>query len=458
MEKLIANLATSKITERTLKGTKYIVAPVSMIVEGVWPGSQGAVYYEGGDIARSVPAWNHKPITIGHPTLPDGTQVSGTSPEALEKHSVGLVLNTRFNKKTKKLQAEAWFEVDRLSKVDGGEIIHSALLANHKLEVSTGLFVDALIGNGSFNDKSYVAKATNYRPDHLAIILSGEGACSLKDGAGLLVNKAVKPSRPEAEPQLIGNAKNLSEIVDKVRESVYQTHEVYRDEEPSTYAYVEAIYDSYVIFSTRTSGESATFKQNYAMENDSVKLLGEVIPVVRKVTYSVQNKKDNMERQELIKKLGDTHAEFVTNMSEDVFKAIEKVFAQAASAPVAPVAPAEVKPIVCNSVEELLEHASEGVKNQINDAVTLAVSTRNALIEKIVANSKDQFTKDELASFTTAHLNKLATVIGPASVKTSGNAVYAGEAFVGNQSQGQKGQAPATESVPVPPSTFVKSK
>jgi hypothetical protein len=425
-----------------------------MIVEGVWPGSAGAVYYEGEDIARSVPAWNHKPITIGHPTTADGTQVSGALTESLEKFSVGLVLNTRYNKKTKKLQAEAWFEVDRLSKVEGGEIIHSALLANHKLEVSTGLFVDALVGNGSFDNKAYVAKACNYRPDHLAIILNGEGACSLKDGAGLLVNKALKPSRPEAEPQLVGNAKNLGEIVDKVREAVYQAYEVYRENEPSTYAYVDAIYDSYVIFSTRTASESSTFKQNYAMENDSVKLLGEVIPVVRKVTYSVQNKKDNMERQELIKKLGEAHAEFVTNMSDDAFKAIEKALTPA-PAP-APVTQPEVKPIVCNSVEELLEHASEGVKNQINDAVTLAVSTRNALIEKIVANSKDQFTKDELASFTTAHLNKLATVIGQPAPKQTGSAVYAGEAFVGNQAQ--KDQAPATESVPVPPSTFVKSK
>ena len=452
MEKLIANLATAKIRETTLKGSKYIVAPVSMIVEGVWPGSQGAVYYEGEDIAKSVPAWNHKPITIGHPALPDGTQVSGTSPESLEKHSVGLVLNTRYNRKTKKLQAEAWFEVERLSKVEGGEIIHSALLANHKLEVSTGLFVDALVGNGSFNDKAYVAKASNYRPDHLAIILSGEGACSLKDGAGLLVNKAGKPTRPEAAPLLIGNAKNLSEIVDKVRTAVYAAHEVYRDDEPSTYAYVEAVYDKYVVFATSTAGESSTFRQNYAMENDSVTLLGEVIPVVRKVTYSVQNQKDNMERQELIKKLGDSHAEFVTNMSDDAFKAIEKALTPAPAPATAP----EAKPIVCNSVEELLEHASEGVKNQINDAVTLAVSTRNALIEKIVANSKDQFTKDELASFTTAHLNKLATVIGPTATKPNGSAVYAGEAFVGNQ--GQKGQAPVTESVPVPPSTFVKSK
>ena len=452
MEKLIANLATAKIRKETLKGTDYIVAPVSMICEGVWPGSAGAVYYDGEDIARSVPAWNHKPITIGHPTLPDGTQVSGTTPDSLEKHSVGLVLNTRYNKRTQKLQAEAWFEVNRLGTVPGGEIIHSALLANHKLEVSTGLFVDALIGNGNFNNKNFVAKATNYRPDHLAIILTGEGACSLKDGAGLLVNKAIKPARPEAMPELIGNAKNLSEIVDKVRSAIYDAHEVYRENEPSTYAYVEAVYDKYVIFATSTGGENSTFKQNYAVEDDSVKLVGEVIPVTRKITYSVQNKKENMERQELIKKLGDVHADFVTNMSDDAFKAIEKALTPAA------VPQAEVKPtIVCNTVEALLEHASDGVKNQVNDALALAVTTRNALIDTIVANTKDQFTKEELASFSTAHLNKLATVIVAPATKQTGSAVYAGEAFVGN-SQGQKGQAPASESVPVPPSTFVKSK
>jgi hypothetical protein len=172
------------------------------------------------------------------------------------------------------------------------------------------------------------------------------------------------------------------------------------------------------------------------------------------VTYQVQNQKqEKMERQDLIKKLGSEHAEFVTNMSDEAFKAIEK--ALVVPAPVSQPEPAKVEKIVCNSVEALLELASEGVKNQVNDAMSLALKTREGLIEKIVANAKDGFTKEELASFPTAHLNKLAAMLPQASGQTSAaSTVYAGEAFVGNT----QNTAPSKESVPIPPSTFVKSK
>lgn len=456
MEKLIANLASSKVRSETLKGKDYYVAPVSMILEGVWPGSSGPILYPEAEIAKSIPAWNHKPITVEHPKDAQGNLVSGALTESLEKFSLGIVLNAKYNKKTKKLQAEAWFEKDRFDKVEGGARIEAALLANQKLEVSTGLFVDALVGNGTYGTKDYVATASNFRPDHLAIILKGEGACSLKDGAGLLVNKAseAKPQRPEPLPELIGNAQELTSLLDMVRTAVYQAYEVYRENEPSTYVYIEAIYPSYCIFCIQTGGETAHFKQNYAIENDSVTLLGELIPVTRKVTYQVQNQKqEKMERQDLIKKLGSEHAEFVTNMSDEAFKAIEKALAVPAQV-VAQPEPAKAEKIVCNSVEALLEHASEGVKNQVNDALAVAVKQREGLIEKIVANAKDGFTKEELASFPTAHLNKLAAMIQPAQVQSTGaSTVYAGEAFVGNQNT-----APVKESVPVPPSTFAKSK
>ncbi len=451
MEKLIANLASAKVSQKTLQGRNYLVAPVSMIVEGVWKGSAGPVYYEGNDIAMSVPAWNAKPITINHPETSDGTKVSGASPESLEKHAVGMVLNTKYDKRKKRLVAEAWFEIDRLGKVPGAEIVQAALHAGEKLEVSTGLYIDAQPLQGTFANNEYVAKATNYRPDHLAIILSGEGACSLKDGAGLLVNKAEKPSRPERDPELVGNKKDLIERLRDVSEAVRSAHENIVTNGDSTWVYVTAVYPDYAIFEKSSQGESSYFRQNYAMESGLVKLIGNATPVTRKVTYSVQNQKqENMERKDLINKLGSEHAEFVTNMSDDQFKAFEKALAPApAPAPVQ--SPAK---IVCNSVSELLEHASEGVKNQINDAIDATVKAREALIDKIVANTKDSFTKEELASFSTAHLNKLATVIAaPAPKQNSG--VYAGEAFVGNQASGSTA---SSESVPLPPPSFAKSK
>jgi hypothetical protein len=119
-------------------------------------------------------------------------------------------------------------------------------------------------------------------------------------------------------------------------------------------------------------------------------------------------------------------------MSDEQFKAFEKALQPT---PVAPVAPAtQAEKIVCNSVDELLSYAAEGVKNQIKDAVDIAVKTRESLIEQIVANGKDAFTKDELATQPTSWLTKMAAVFASqASPKAPTNPVYAGEAFVGNQ-------------------------
>jgi hypothetical protein len=57
------------------------------------------------------------------------------------------------------------------------------------MEVSTGLFADCVMDKGSWNGESYEYVAQNIRADHLAILPDSDGACSVKDGAGLLVNQ-----------------------------------------------------------------------------------------------------------------------------------------------------------------------------------------------------------------------------------------------------------------------------
>ena len=83
--------------------------------------------------------------------------------------------------------------------------------------------------------------------------------------------------------------------------------------------------------------------------------------------------------------------------------------------------------------------------------MAVVAKNREELISKIIANSKDTFTADELASLPTAQLQKFASVIVPAVVPAAPAKapVYAGEAFVGNQA------APKIEVSPlVPLSTF----
>lgn len=354
MEKLIANISFAKgVRTATLQGREYYVAPVSMIVEGVLSGSQGPVLYESSEIQKSVPAWNHKPITIGHPET-NGTKVSGCTKEALESVGLGIILNARWKAQTKKLTAEAWFDKSRLSVVPGGDRIEAALISNTKLEVSTGLFVDRVpVTNGDYNGKAYDAKATNYAPDHLAILLDEPGACSIADGAGLLVNEG------------------------KMADGKYTCNKC---------------------------------KQNYEVVSGQVKLIrNQDETAVPAAKPPVVNQATKMTKDELSAVLGESHKEFVANLSDEQVAAIAALKAVPAPAPEAPktVTPA---PVVANSLAELAVNASPVVQAQLNDAIYATSKLRNEFVEKITTNKKCQFTADELQAWPLAALEKLASL------------------------------------------------
>lgn len=378
METLVANLSLSKVQRKSLAGKNYLVAPVSMILEGVFAGNQGPLFYDGNEISKSVASWNHKPLTVGHPQIA-GQYVSGCLPETIDQYSVGMVLNTKWNKTRKKLVAEAWFEETRLDIVPGGNRIKEALTKQEPMEVSTGLFVDNELASGSYEGREYRGRARNFRPDHLAMIVSGVGACSVKDGAGLLVNK------------------------------------------------------------------DQTTSENFTSDDEQGKLLGNRIQVVREEKPLIVNEKAQMKREEIAGILGDEHKDFVANLSDAQVEALGKLQI---------VRTVEVekvieKPVVNEApknLDELLAVVPADVKAKIDEAFAVNTSHRDGLIEKIVANEKNQFSKEELQAMPTASLDKLAVLaVNAAPAKAP---VYAGSAGT---------QSPKSDVAPkgfLPPSTF----
>lgn len=170
----------SALRDEVLEGRSYCVAPMVMLTEGVHTGSQGALYYPKDELSKTPVVWNHKPIVVYHPEI-NGQGVSACSPEIVENQKVGIIFNTVFDGK---LRAEAWFDKEKLPKVDNR--IWEAIQKNEMVELSTGLFTDNTKTPGSWNGEAYDAIAKNYRPDHLAILPDRIGACSIADGAGLL--------------------------------------------------------------------------------------------------------------------------------------------------------------------------------------------------------------------------------------------------------------------------------
>jgi hypothetical protein len=163
-----------------------------MLVPGVLQGSKGPLLYPADEVRKSPDDWNHIPIVVYHP-MKDGKPVSARSPSILSKYGVGFVFHSRTDSKGV-LKGEGWLDVEATRRVDKS-VLDSVQLGK-PIELSTGLFVDdepapeGAIFNDHRGTRKYVGIARNYKPDHLAILPSGKGACSLADGCGVLINEA----------------------------------------------------------------------------------------------------------------------------------------------------------------------------------------------------------------------------------------------------------------------------
>ncbi len=171
-----------RIDIKKLEGRDHLVTPMVLIVEGVWNGSGGKLFYPAEELRRSVPLWNGRPIVVYHPAL-DTSGIAG-NPLIFNRQRVGVIFNARFQNGA--LKAEAWLDTERLKKVD--ERVLDSVHNRQMMEVSTGLFADHEEKPGTFNGEHYDIIATNYKPDHLAVLPDLVGACSIADGAGLLRN------------------------------------------------------------------------------------------------------------------------------------------------------------------------------------------------------------------------------------------------------------------------------
>lgn len=166
-------------------GRAWLVAPITGIVSGVLPGSQGPLYYPVNECKSSTRSWDGIPITRYHPMAANGQHVSARSPGILSKQGIGVLRNSRWRGK---LIHEGWFDEQKTRAVDVR--VYNALITGTPMEISTGLFTYNEPTPGTHNGRGYRFVARHYRPDHLAVLPDQIGACSVNDGCGLNVNRA----------------------------------------------------------------------------------------------------------------------------------------------------------------------------------------------------------------------------------------------------------------------------
>jgi len=280
------------IRSEVYEGRNYIVVPVVMMVEGVHNGSQGPLLHLSEDLGKFPESWDGIPVTVQHPTV-DGGNVSANSPAMLAKVKVGRIFNTHMDED--KLKAEAWLDERRLQ--EQSDIALQAIRDQQELQVSVGVFTEEENVPGEWHGESYGSIARNHRPDHLALLPGGTGACSWTDGCGIRVNKKggneVKKVELDLKQVKVYNSENT--IVDHItdNENGYREKlqlvqaELDGKDTQVKYHYLVELYDNKLIYEVRMQGEGTSFyQQNYAVSvNDEVEFVGDPVEVQREVNF-----------------------------------------------------------------------------------------------------------------------------------------------------------------------------
>jgi len=296
---ITANISLSETRQAQLDGRDYLVAPVVMAVEGVMK----ELLYPADELGKFVEAWNGRPVTLFHPKNDDGF-ISANSPEVAASVHLGRLYHTRFEENA--LKSEIWTDIAKAKEVRP-EVLEYMEGKRDRLEVSTGLWGDITPDRGTWNGKDYTGIMRNIRPDHLALLPGGEGACNWRDGCGVRANEEEGMKK---DPLLLLYS-NESMTDGELRQSLQKAVDALDNNE--FVHYVEAIIpdENKVIYRAdpRSTGggmmasSGKMLRRGYTMDqNGSATLTGEPEEVRRKITYlKVQSEGENsMNKKQMI--------------------------------------------------------------------------------------------------------------------------------------------------------------
>jgi hypothetical protein len=294
-EKYLTNkVTTNNYSPRyeTHQGRKHVVVPVVMMVEGVHCGSHGPLFHPAEELGRYPESWNGIPVSIEHPAR-DGNNVSANYPDMIDS----VVLGRVYNIVMVLCNLFLLVLIDELELEGISRLVLRYIRSAYPLGVSLGMFTDDELAEGQWNGEAYKAIAHNHRPDHLALLPGGRGACSWADGCGIRANKkgGENVDIMEMAKELSGkgyfviqtNETGMAAVVQAVREKIDSM-----DSETKVH-YLEEVFDDYVIYRVQSrtedgasSSPSRLYKRPYQIHDDNlIEFTNDPIPVVRKVEY-----------------------------------------------------------------------------------------------------------------------------------------------------------------------------
>jgi hypothetical protein len=390
------------------------------------------VLYTSEEMAKFPAAWNGQPIPVFHPQE-NGVHVSANQPKVMEQSVVGKIFNARFD--DDRLKAEAWIDIDKANKVDPN-LITNITNTVIPMELSTGLFTDTKFEAGVHEGTPYECIAINFRPDHLALLPGGKGACTVEDGAGIprinsgsedggmlskLWNQMKMVFPPSQRSALAANEVSHDDIRSQLRSLLSHAH-------PGHYTYLRDVFDSEAVFEAESKVDAVTtlLRTSYTVTDDVVSLGTDAQEVVQTTTYtpvtneetepSKQTSKEESPMNEKIDALianeaspfSETDRALLTVLSEEQIDHLTAANAAPATpaAPAAPEAapeaaqatPAAPAAITANEVAEMI---TKGVSDGI------AKAARQPIIDDLVANESQVLTAEQLADLPMETLEKL---------------------------------------------------
>jgi hypothetical protein len=414
-----------------LDGKEHWVVPVVLIVEGTHEGNNGHLTYNSDALGHFPQGWDNKPVLLGHANDKGG---AGRS-TVINEQGVGILLNTKFD--GGKLKSEAWLDPEKME-AKAPELMQR-LTAGTPVPVSTGLFHDIRITENS--DSSETREVINIVPDHLAILLNEEPACSIEAGAGLLMN-----SRPTA------NALDSDDLKEQLRVLLHSKYNVGVNSD--YYVWIDGLLTdvNQVIFEYR----NVLYRLPYSVTNEVASISDSDIPepVIRQRQYRTSsgelvgeqvtsNSKGASEMPKKTELVDSVLAK--TQMTEDDRKWLEKLDDEqlqrmvpkeqpaaaeetseetsetpAAEAPAVETPEEEAEPVLnskggSKDVQSLLDLADPELREVLQEGLNARQTARQSLIGQITNNAANQFSDEQLAAMDLGTLRNIAAMATPST-------------------------------------------
>ena len=158
------------------EGTFYVIPVVAAKV-----GVMNRAYYPESVFSIFAEIWEDTPVLAGHPKDEKGSYVSGRSRKYLNQLEIGRFRNTEYS--DSKLKGEFWLSSWKSEQILG-KIGLERIVNAEPMDVSIGVLAVYEEQKGVFENEEYDVTILEAYPDHVALLLNEEGACSQEKGCG----------------------------------------------------------------------------------------------------------------------------------------------------------------------------------------------------------------------------------------------------------------------------------